>query len=175
MAATVSTAGPYYSSGSISFSSLRSTFRENASGSISASELRRNTTTTNTNPVVPDATENASISTGNDLKLSQFRNSIKYYYITQNGTDINFNISGQSWNSNLAKNIRKWMYMNGTSGSFSATSVSASFNATAYNLTIDVSGDIFGAAGRGWIWWWSARSFWTSRWSCLKCNVFWRK
>jgi hypothetical protein len=147
MSATVTKAGPYYSSGSISFSSLRSNFKEAGSGSISASELRRNTTTSNTNPVVPDATENASVSTASNLALSQFRNTIKYYYITQTGTDTNFDIDAQTWNSNLNKNIRKWMYIQGTIGSSSTGSSAADFNSTTYNLTIDVSGGIYGAGG----------------------------
>jgi hypothetical protein len=149
MSAAVTKAGPYYSSGSISFSSLRTNFKEASSGSISASELRRNTTTTNTNPVVPDATENAGISVSSNIKLSQFRGSIKYYYVTQTGTDTNFDIDAQSWNSNLTKNIRKWMYVNGTCGSNSISSSAADFNATAYNVTIDVSGNIYGCGGAG--------------------------
>jgi hypothetical protein len=149
MTATVTKAGPYYSSGSISFSSLRSNFKESASGSISASELRRNTTTTDTKPVVPDATENASVSTSSNLALSQFRNTIKYYYITQTDTNTNFDIDAQTWNSNLNKNIRKWMYINGTCGSNSSSSSAVDFNSTAYNLTIDVSGIIYGAGGTG--------------------------
>lgn len=146
MTATVTKAGPYFSSGLISFSSLRDTFR-GTSGSIKASELIRNTTTSNTNPIVPDATENSSVSTNNNLKLSQFRNTIKYYYITQTGTDFNFDISAQSWNSNLNKNIKKWAYINGTCGSTSVLSSAATIGSTVYNLTIDVSGGIYGAGG----------------------------
>lgn len=163
MAATVSKAGPYYASGEIKFSSLRSNFRaqvrkQTSGGSetfnsdsspIKASELRRNTDTANSSPVVPNATENASISTGNDLKLSQFRNSIKYYYIAQSGTDTNFDIPGQSWNSNFNKNIRKIMFMDGTCGSNAASTPAAFSNSTSYNLTIDVYGGIYGASGRG--------------------------
>jgi hypothetical protein len=149
MSATVTKAGPYFSSGSISFSSLRSTFKESGSGSISASELRRNTIITDTNPIVPNATENASVSASSNLALSQFRNTIKYYYITQTGTDINFDIDSQSWNSNLNKNIKKWMYITGTCGSNSYLSPAAVFNSTAYNLTIAVSGGIYGAGGVG--------------------------
>jgi hypothetical protein len=156
MTATVTKAGPYYSTGSISFSSLRSNFKETSSGTISASELKRITSTSNTNPIVPDCTENRTsgplsngISTGNDLKLSQFRNSIKYYYITQTGTDLNFDIDAQSWNNNLTKNIKKWAYINGTCGTNSTSSFASTFDATAYNLTIDVSGGIYGAGGVG--------------------------
>ena len=106
-----------FTSGSISFSSLRSSFKETSSGSISASELRRDTDVTETDPIVPDSTENRNsgtlsdgISTSNNLKLSQFRNSIKYYYITESGTEINFDIDNPTpvdWNTNLDKNINK--------------------------------------------------------------------
>jgi hypothetical protein len=147
MTATVTKAGPYHSSGSISFSSLRTNFKESGSGSVSASELRRNTSTTDTNPIVPDAVENASVSTSSNLRISQFRNTIKYYYITQTETDTNFNISSQTWNGNLNKNIRKWLYVQGIIGSYSSSSAAASLDSTAYNLTIDVSGSIYGAAG----------------------------
>ena len=146
MTATITKAGPYFSSGSISFSSLRDNFKE-TSGSISASELLRNINTTNINPIVPDATENSSVSTSSNLALSQFRDAIKYYYITQTGTNTNFDIDAQSWNSNLTKNIRKWAYINGTCGSTNVLSSAATFESTAYNLTIDVSGGIYGAGG----------------------------
>lgn len=165
MAATVSKAGPYYSSGEIKFSDLRRDFRAQVkknssgssetinssknSGSIKASELLRITSTSNTNPVVPNATENSSIATSSNWKLSQFRNSIKFYYITQSGTDTNFDIDSQSWNSNLNKNINKVAFIDGTCGSTSTSSAAARFNATVYNLTIDVFGKIFGAGGAG--------------------------
>jgi len=149
MSVAISKAGPYYASGSISFSSLRTNFKQSDSGSISASELRRNTTTSDTDPIVPDATENSSVSTNSDLALSQFRNTIKFYYITQTDTNTNFNIGAQSWNSNLTKNIRKWMYIDGTCGSDSVSSSASTFAATAHNLTIEVSGAIYGAGGAG--------------------------
>lgn len=157
MTSTVTKAGPYYASGSISFSSLRATFRaQQPDGTflsdslpIKASELRRNTTKSNdvANPTVPDAKENASISTLNNLKLSQFRNSIKYYFITQTDTDLNYDIDAQTWNTNLNKNIRKWMYLNGTCGSNNPASYAAIHDAEAWNLTIQVAGTILGAAG----------------------------
>ena len=39
MALTVSKTGPYYASGPITFSSLRTNFKETASGAVSALEL----------------------------------------------------------------------------------------------------------------------------------------
>lgn len=163
MTATVSKAGPYYASGEIKFSSLRSNFRaqvrkETSGGSetfntdtaqIKASDLRRITSTSNTNPTVPDATENANISTASNWKTSQFRGSIKYYYITQSGTDINFDIDAQSWNSNLNKNIRKFLFVDGTCGSNNFSNPAAQLSASAFNLTVDTYGSILGASGRG--------------------------
>lgn len=163
MSATVSKAGPYYTSGEIKFSSLRSNFRaqvrkETSGGSetfnsdtaqIKASDLRRITSTSNTNPTVPDATENANITTLSNWKTSQFRGSIKYYYITQSGTDVNFDIDAQSWNSNLNKNVRKFLFVDGTCGSNTSSSPAAQLSATAFNLTVDTYGSILGASGRG--------------------------
>ena len=85
MTVTVTKAGPYYASGEIKFSDLRRVFRaqqrkQTSSGSetfntdtasISATELLRVTDTTETNPIVPDSTENSNISTSNNLKLSE--------------------------------------------------------------------------------------------------------
>ena len=163
MSATVTKAGPYYSTGSISFSSLRTNFRaQQPDGSFSsdtlpikASQLRRVTSTTDTNPTVPDATENANVTTSNNWKASQFRNSIKYYFITQTGTDDNtaspsspgFNIGTQSWNSNLNKNVRKYMYLNGTMGSSNVSQYAAYLQAETYNLEVNVAGGVYGAGG----------------------------
>lgn len=79
----------FFPSGPISFSQLRSYFKESGSGTVSASELRRNTNTAEANPVVPDATHNEQISTGSNLSLSQFRNSVKKYRAIQSGTNDN--------------------------------------------------------------------------------------
>lgn len=150
MSSSVTKAGPYFSSGSISFSSLRNTFKEISSGSIKASELKRNTNTSETNPIVPDATENSSVSSSNDLKISQFRNTIKYYYITQTGTDENLDIDDDlSWNSNLNKTIKKWLYIQGILGSNTTSNAAADLDVSVCNLTIDVSGEIYGAGGSG--------------------------
>jgi len=95
MGVSVVKAGPYFSSGSISFSQLRTNFAERSSGTISASQLRRNTNVAEENPIVPDSTENEQISTGSNLRLSQFRNSIKRYVATQSGTDDNASFPGE--------------------------------------------------------------------------------
>ena len=135
-----------FGSGSISFSSLRSSFKEASSGSVSASELRRNTTLTDTDPIVPDATENSSVSTSNNLSVSQFRNTIKYYDIDQSGTDLNLSIASATWNSNLAKNIVKRVNLTGTCGSTNGTAA-ANFDADAYNVFLIITGSILGTGG----------------------------
>lgn len=151
MSVSVIKSGPYFSSGSISFSQLRSIFKETGSGSIRASELRRNTNVRDSNPIVPDSTENEQISTGSNLRLSQFRNSIKRYLAIQTGTDDNshgrpepgFRMGlydpygrgidwsgggvngrdGQGGNStgNHIKNVQKFIEIRGTCGSVDRT------------------------------------------------------
>jgi hypothetical protein len=136
-----------FTSGQIKFSELRSSFKEASSGSVSASELRRNTNTSNANPIVPDATENTAVSTGSNLKTSQFRNTIKYYNLNQSGTDLNLNIFAQTWNSNLSKNIIKRMNIDGVCGSNTTASAALILNAVVYNLQIIVNGFVYGAGG----------------------------
>ena len=170
MAYTVTKAGPYYTSGEIKFSSLRTNFKETSSGTLTATELRRNTNTAASGPIVPDCTENRTsgplgngISTLNNLKISQFRNSIKYYNISQTGTNDNgantglpgCDINGIGWNSNLQYNIIKQFNVNGTIGSYSTGQYAAQLTTTSYNLYINVgtsgggSGTIQGASGPG--------------------------
>ena len=137
----------YFGSGAISFSAMRNTFRlNNPTGTISASELLRNTDVTNTDPILPDATENSDVATSTNWKTSQIRDSIKFYNVTQPSGDSNieFDIDGLSWNSNLDKNVVKKMFIQGICGSNSTSDRAAQMDATAHNLTIDVSGDIFG-------------------------------
>ena len=138
-----------FTSGQIKFSDLRSSFKQTSSGTIRASELRRITSTSDTNPIVPDATENANVSTANNLSLSQFRNTIKYYNLNQSGTDLNLNVSSQTWNSNLSKNIVKRVNINGTCGSTTTGTAALLFNALVYNLQIIVNGSVLGAGGVG--------------------------
>jgi len=164
MSVSVSKAGPFFASGPITFSELRRTFRaqsrKTTSGGsetfasdvapISMSELKRDTSPTSANPIVPDATENSAIGSVSDVALSQFRNSIKFYYITQTGSDIYFDIDALSWNTNLAKTINKTMFIEGNIGSDNALSPAASFEQSpAYNVLFDVTGTIKGGPGLG--------------------------
>ena len=148
MAITISKSGPYFTgSGEITFSAMRNTFRlNNPTGTISASELLRNTDVTNTDPILPDATENSDVATTTDWKTSQIRDSIKFYNVTQpdGDTNVNLDIDGLSWNDNLNKNIVKKMFIEGICGSNNTNKAAANLDDTAHNLTIEVSGDIFG-------------------------------
>ena len=147
MAITVTKSGPYFTSGEIKFSAMRNTYRlNNPNGTISASELLRDTTLTNTDPILPDATENNNVASATDWKTSQIRNTIKFYNVTQpsGDTNINLDVDAQSWNGNLGRNIVKKMNIEGTCGSNSTSLRAAEIDIPAYNLTIDVSGDIFG-------------------------------
>ena len=150
MALTATTDGPYFTSGSISFSQLRSTFKQTSSGAINFSEYRRDTNTSNTNPIVPDATENSEISATTNLRMSQFRNSIKYYYVNQGAGDNDSNLDlTDSWNGNLGKNIVKTLTLAGTSGSTNGNPA-ASLDANAvYNLLLIITGSILGSGGTG--------------------------
>ena len=153
MALTASTVGPYFASGSISFSQLRTNFKETSSGEVKASELLRVTDITNTDPIVPDATENSNIATSTNLKASQFRNSIKYYNLNQGSsdTDVNLNIAASSlWNGNLGKTIVKTVTLAGTSGSSSTSTPAASLDASSvYNVLLIITGSVLGDGGSG--------------------------
>ena len=162
-AATVSKAGPYYASGAISFSSLRSNFRaqqpKTTSGgsesfnsdtaSISASELLRDTDVNETNPIVPQCEDNLQISSSSDWKVSQFRNSIKYYYLTQESdkTTLNYVLHGQPWDGNLSRNIVKKFFLEGTCGSIDSAQAALQLNADVYNLSLIITGSVLGAGG----------------------------
>ena len=159
MATSTATAGIGALSGEIKFSQFRRTFlkmqpRDTFSGSetfqaetgsVSASQLLRDTT--GTNPVVPDATENAAIATTNDWKPSQFNNALKYYYAGQTGNDSQYDIAAQSWNSNLPLSIRKFMFIDGNLSSTDSTVPAARLTTTSRNVRIDVRGNITGAGG----------------------------
>ena len=174
MAVTLSIDGPHFTSGQIKFSEIRSKF----GGGNNFGSYKKNIDTDATNPIVPDATENSAISTGTNLKFSQFRGSVKSYTATQSGTDENTSTAtwpgfrmgnyfatdqgvqgpagtGIQWNSNLNKNIKKTVNITGTCGSRITTHAAAQLdpNSAIYNLTINVlaGARILGARGSGGI------------------------
>ncbi len=139
---------PLFTSGEIRFSALRDSFKQTGT-QIRSSELRRITTVSReqTNPIVPDATENSNIATSSDWRTSQFRNSIKTYDLIQSSTNTNLIIENQSWNGNLSKSIRKVFFVNGVIGATSTASDALTLGSDAYNLELSVSGEIYGAGG----------------------------
>jgi hypothetical protein len=174
MSVLLSIEGPYFTgSGPIKFSDIKSTF----GGNNNFGSYKRNTSTDATNPIVPDATENANISDDKNLRFGAFRNSVKSYTATQSGTDNNSGINhntypdhpgfrmgnyfdsdnqygpagtGIHWNGNLNKNIKKTVNITGTCGSVDTRGPAAQIDAgTVYNLTINASGSILGAGGDG--------------------------
>tara|TARA_Y100001963_G_scaffold50777_2_gene71029 strand:+ start:19406 stop:20569 length:1164 start_codon:yes stop_codon:yes gene_type:complete len=168
MAITVSKDGLYFPSGTnnIKWSQLRDTFKRNApsepqeqgslgtiiSGPISASDLLRETDRSNTNPYVPDCTENADIGSSTDWKVSQMRDSIKYYWITLTGTNDNFDLDANpNWNSNIDKTIVKRIYIEGDCGTDWYLGNAARLSVRSCNFTIDVEsgGSILAAGGTG--------------------------
>ena len=148
---------PLFTIGQIKFSDLREKFKGVTSGPISAKELRRDTTVSTSlstavvgqiDPIVPDCTENESISTENNLSLLTFRNSIKTYDLRQKFTNLNLNIAEQSWNGNLNKNIMKRFIVSGRIGSNDPSKAAATLtDSDVYNLTVEVNGQIWGAGG----------------------------
>ena len=152
----------FFSSGSISARGLKDTFNGNASNTnIKFSTYRRDTNLDETDPIVPDSTENRTtisasegISENNNLKASSFRNSIKQYIVTQSSSNTEVTIHsgsgvGSRWNANLDKNVKKFFRVNGTIEADSPSDDAAQFSAEAYNLTIDVTGNIYGEGGTG--------------------------
>lgn len=146
----------FFSSGAISARAFKDNFNSGASNTnIKFSTYKRNTDKDETNPIVPDATENASISSSNsNITASDFRDSIKQYIVTQSSTNTEIDIhsgsaAGQTWNNNLAKNVKKEFRVNGTIEADSSSDDAAVFDAEAYNLTLNVTGNIYGEGGTG--------------------------
>jgi hypothetical protein len=142
--------------GAISFRALQQNFGGSANN-VKFSTYKRNTSLNKSNPIVPDATENANIPTSNsNLATSQFRGSIKKYILTQTGTDVNltfhrnaYSASQHHWNSNLGKNVVKIFKLQGTAIASSTSNYALKFNGTGYNLSANISGTVAGFRGTG--------------------------
>ena len=166
MGLTITKSGPYFNgtnapsnTTNMKFSQLRNTFRlNNPTGAISASELLRDIDTANsTDPIVPDARENVAIAptpinTASNWKVSQFRGAIKFYDVEQDASDTNanFNISTLAeFNNNLSKTIKKKFIMRGTHTSTNTGDPAAKILTAAFNLTLEIHGNFYGAGGVG--------------------------
>ena len=167
MALTVTKTGPYFAGSGgatpnnqteVKFSQLRNTFRlNNPTGSISASELLRDIDTNSTAPIVPDATENSAIAsnpinTASDWEVSQFFGAIKFFDVEQDASDVNtnFNISSLTeFNNNLGKTIKKKFTLRGEHRSTNTSIAAAQILSPAWNLTMEIHGNFYGAGGGG--------------------------
>ena len=168
MAITVSKDGLYFPAGTndIKWSQLRDTFKREApsepqgpgakgniiAGAISASDLLRETDRSNENPYVPDCTENNDVGSSTNWKVSQMRDTIKYYWVTATGTNDEFDIDqSASWNNNIDKTIVKRLYVEGDMGTNNTGNYAARLSVRSCNLTIDMkSGSkAYGAGGSG--------------------------
>ena len=148
MATSTDTAGIGALTGEIKFSQLRRTFLkmnprtifsgsetfDPETGSVSASDLLRDLT--GSDPNVPNATENSAIATANDWKPSQFPNALKFYFAEQTGSETQYDMGAQSWNSNLPLSIRKFMFIEGTLGSSDSAVAACRLTTTSKNITI---------------------------------------
>ena len=145
MSVSVTKSGPYFVGAGtpVKWSDLRTYFKERSDGSVSASELFRDTREAERDPIVPDSTENTSIpvdtypaskfsGNGTNWKASLMRNSIKRYTANQSGTDETLDLGlksstgGIDWDGtnnldtegkvtgNYTRNVQKIINITGT-------------------------------------------------------------
>lgn len=163
--AITTTKNELFTSGPISFSSLQSNLG-GSQNNIKFSTYIRNTDPDEPNPIVPDATENENISAySENLRVSDFRNMINRYEITQTGNDANLNLSeiknineqtGQvieyvgPWNGNLHRNVLKKISVTGNCYATTPGRFGAEIFSDISNLDFEVTdtGAIYGAGGQ---------------------------
>lgn len=145
----------FFNTGSISFSEIRDAFG-GTTNNVKFSNYKRNTDIAAENPFVPDATENANISANNDLKVEDFRGSIKEYNLIQTGNEENVDLGTTDfdttyWNGNLNKNIIKKFEVQGNVYSDDTTDAALDVEGDFLNLDVEVKdgAGIFGAGGNG--------------------------
>ena len=155
----------YFTSGEIKFSAIRDTFGDLAGTDVRASDYLRNAgddvdweapgQTKTISPRVPNATENADVSTSTDWEVSDLRDSIVEYNVTQdastNDEELEFADNNvPTWNNNLSKNVNKKMSVEGTIYANEVSKYALTFSDGEYNnLTIHVpdGGKIYGEGG----------------------------
>lgn len=144
---------------SISFSQIRDAFGGSANN-VSASSYRRNTddnvnwsdSSTLSSGRIPDAIENENVSINSNWEVSDLRNTISSYNVTQSGTDLELSYvdsDTSTWNGNLNRNILKKFIVDGTIYADNVNDDALSFSGDLYNLDIDVNatGEIYGEGG----------------------------
>ena len=155
----------YFTSGEIKFSAIRDTFGDLAGTDVRASDYLRNAgddvdweapgQTKTISPRVPNATENADVSTSTDWEVSDLRDSIVEYNVVQDAStsdeELEFaDTNVPTWNNNLSKNVNKKMSVEGTIYANEVSKYALTFSDGEYNnLTIHVpdGGKIYGEGG----------------------------
>ena len=155
----------YFTSGEIKFSAIRDTFGDLAGTDVRASDYLRNAgddvdweapgQTKTISPRVPNATENADVSTSTDWEVSDLRDSIVEYNVVQDAStsdeELEFaDTNVPTWNNNLSKNVNKKFSVEGTIYANEVSKYALTFSDGEYNnLTIDVpdGGKIYGEGG----------------------------
>jgi len=148
----------YFSSGEISFTQIKNTFGGNANN-IKASDYLRNVgsnvdwDSSKTTPRVPDATENAAVSTDDDWTTGSLRNTIRQYNVIQSGNNEELSFTSAdtiTWNGNLNRNILKNFSITGTVYANETDKYALKMSGNLYNLEIDVesnNGKVYGEGG----------------------------
>ena len=155
----------YFTSGEIKFSAIRDTFGDLAGTDVRASDYLRNAgddvdweapgQTKTISPRVPNATENADVSTSTDWEVSDLRDSIVEYNVVQDAStsdeELEFaDTNVPTWNNNLSKNVNKKFSVEGTIYADEVSKYALTFSDGEYNnLTIHVpdGGKIYGEGG----------------------------
>ena len=136
----------FFSSGAIRWSEIRKHFKGVEEGSIKAKEIYRETKVDVYNAIVPNADENSNIpaiDSDNELRMGDFRDTIKEVIIEQNGSQANYDASGTNkWGSNLDKNVKKKLIVKGTVYSQDSEQPAMTWNDYANNVDIEVTGKI---------------------------------
>ena len=95
----------------ISFSQIRAAYGGDATNIKASAYLRNDDAAVDWDDEktitsrVPDATENANVTTDNDWSVDSLRNTISNYLVTQSGTDTELELSDSNtatWNNNLS-------------------------------------------------------------------------
>lgn len=147
-----------FTTGQISFSQIQAIYGGSATDVKASSYLRNVQTSIDWNgqngasiiPRVPDAVENEGVpSTKSNWDVSDLRNTIKDYTVTQSGTDLELAYDDSDtvvWNGNLSRNILKTFDVTGTIYADSNLDDALTFSGNLYNLEIEVDelGEIYG-------------------------------
>ena len=140
-----------FSSGPVKWSEIRKNFKGVEEGAISAKDLYRETKVDVYDAIVPDADENSNIpaiDSDEELRMGDFRNTIKEVIVEQSSRNKNYNASGSSyWGSNLDKNIKKKLIVKGQVYSQDSNQAAMVWNDSANNVDIEVTGTVIGTGG----------------------------